>query len=101
MSEITTLTIKIPAELKELIKLAAAEAQHSLSAEVWARLEKSFQAQTDVETDDKKGKKAVKVENSEIEVDSQHLSEHTEPVLTQKELKKIRQLLGKATSKKK
>ncbi len=101
MSEITTLTIKIPAELKELIKNAAADAQHSLSAEVWARLEKSFATHDEKSVDDKKGKKVVKAEEPEIEVDNQHLGEHTEPALTQKELKKLRQLLSKAPNKKK
>lgn len=42
MSEISTLTIKIPLELKEKIKAAALEKQFSLSTEVCERLEKSF-----------------------------------------------------------
>lgn len=40
MSEISTLTIKIPLELKEKIKAAALEKQFSLSTEVCERLEK-------------------------------------------------------------
>lgn len=42
MSEISTLTIKIPLELKEKIKAAALEKQFSLSTEVCERLEKKF-----------------------------------------------------------
>lgn len=40
MSEISTLTIKIPLELKEKIKAIALEKQLSLSAEVCERLRK-------------------------------------------------------------
>lgn len=93
MSEISTLTIKIPVELKELIRAAAAESERSLSAEVCERLEESFAP---------KGKKAAKT--AEHEIDSQHTSEHTEPALTAKEIKKLRTLLvsvRKTISKKK
>ena len=95
MSEITTLTVKIPVELKELIKNAAAEAENSLSAEVAARLEESFNPAAP------KGKKAAKA--TEHEIDNQHLAEETEPALTTKEIKKLRTLLNarKASSKKK
>jgi len=82
MSEISTLTIKIPVELKEHIRAAAAQAEHSLSAEVCQRLEQSFK---------EKGKKAAKA--PEDEIDNQHTSENTEPALTQKEIKKLRTLL--------
>ncbi len=94
MSEISTLTIKIPLALKEQIREAALQGEHSLSVEVCARLEQSF-----VITEDKKSKKADKVEEPAIEIDNQHLGEHTEPALTQKELKKLRQLLNKSTAK--
>lgn len=93
MSEISTLTIKIPVELKEQIRAAAAEAEHSLSAEVCERLEQSLK---------EKGKKTAKA--TEHDIDSQHTSENTEPALTQKELKKLRTLLisvRKTISKKK
>ncbi len=96
MSEIATLTIKIPLALKEQIREAALQGEHSLSVEVCARLEQSF-----VLNEDRKSKKAEKVEEHAIAVDNQHLGEHTEPELTQKELKKLRQLLTKATGKKK
>ncbi len=82
MSEITTLTIKIPVELKEQIRAAAADAGHSLSAEVGARLEESFSH---------KGKKNAKA--TEHDVDNQHTSEAIEGALTQKEIKKLRTLL--------
>ncbi|TPG62481.1 Arc family DNA-binding protein [Ewingella americana] len=93
MSEISTLTIKIPVELKEQIRAAAAEAEHSLSVEVCARLEESFSH---------KEKKSAKA--SEHDIDNQHTSENAEPALTQKELKKLRTLLvsvRKTISKKK
>ncbi len=93
MSEISTLTIKIPVELKEQIRAAAAEAEHSLSVEVCARLEESFSHK------EKKSEKA-----NEHDIDNQHTSENTEPALTQKELKKLRTLLAsvrKTISKKK
>ncbi|WP_205836899.1 hypothetical protein, partial [Neorhizobium alkalisoli] len=44
MSEISTLTIKIPLALKEKIRAAAAENEFSLSVEVCQRLESSFNA---------------------------------------------------------
>lgn len=44
MSEISTLTIKIPLALKEKIRAAAAENEFSLSVEVCQRLESSFSA---------------------------------------------------------
>lgn len=94
MSEISTLTIKIPLVLKEQIREAALAAEHSLSVEVCARLEHSFAV-----TNDKKEKKEAKA--TESEVDNQHLSENIEPALTQKELKKLRLLLNKSQSKKK
>ena len=95
MSEITTLTVKISVELKELIKNAAAEAEHSLSAEVAARLEESFTPGAH------KGKKAAKA--IEHDIDNQHLAEESEPALTAKEIKKLRTLINarKASSKKK
>jgi len=96
MSEISTLTIKIPVELKEQIKAAALEAEHSLSSEVCARLAASFAI-----AEDKKSRKHAKDE--QLEIDSQHTSENTEPELTQKELKKLRALLNtrKTATKKK
>ncbi len=42
MSEISSLSLKIPQELKEQIKAVALENQVSISAEVAARLAKSF-----------------------------------------------------------
>ncbi|MCC3701500.1 hypothetical protein [Rouxiella badensis] len=92
MSEISTLTIKIPLALKEQIREAALQGEHSLSAEVCARLEESF-----IAAEDKKSRKVAKVE--EPEIDNQHLGENTEPALTQKELKKLRQLINKAPTK--
>lgn len=82
MSDTTNLTIKIPLELKDKIKLAAQETQVSLSAEVCARLEKSF---------------AMSTASSEQDaglIDNQNTEEQTvEEPLSHKELKKIRQLL--------
>ncbi|CNH72522.1 Uncharacterised protein [Yersinia frederiksenii] len=95
MSEISTLTIKIPLELKEKIKAAALEKQFSLSTEVCERLEKSFEV--DVKNS-KDGRKDAKLHHSEI--DNQGVEEISEQPLSQKELKKLRQLL-KAPQKKK
>jgi len=97
MSEISTLTIKIPVELKEQIKAAALEAEHSLSSEVCARLVASFTV-----VEEKKSRKHAK-DDELLEIDSQHTSENTEPALTQKELKKLRTLLNtrKTATKKK
>ncbi len=93
MSEISSLSLKIPQELKEQIKAAALENQVSISAEVAARLAKSFEiaAKDSVDAD-------------QTDVDNQHTEEVVEQPLSQKELKKIRQLIkdkGKNTSKKK
>lgn len=90
MSEISSLSLKIPQELKEQIKAAALENGVSISAEVAARLAKSF----DVTSEDKHDADEI--------VDSQHTEEMVEQPLTQKEIKKIRQLLkGKGAAKKK
>lgn len=90
MSEISSLSLKISPELKEKIKAAALENEVSISAEVSARLLKSFDESSEL--------------SSEL-VDSQGTEEvGAETPLTQKELKKIRELLkgkSKATSKKK
>ncbi|CFQ55270.1 hypothetical protein [Yersinia aleksiciae] len=95
MSEISTLTIKIPLELKEKIKAAALEKQFSLSTEVCERLEQSFV----VDVKSAKGsRKEAKLHHSEI--DNQGVEEISEQPLSQKELKKLRQLL-KAPQKKK
>lgn len=98
MSEISTLTIKIPLELKEKIKAAALERQFSLSTEVCERLEKSFEV--DVKSS-KGSRKDAKLHHSEI--DNQGVEEISEQPLSQKELKKLRQLLkdGVKTSQKK
>ncbi|MFT8211274.1 MAG: Arc family DNA-binding protein [Symbiopectobacterium sp.] len=91
MSEISSLSLKIPQELKEQIKAAALENQVSISAEVAARLAKSFDI-------DAKGS----INAEQPDVDNQHTEEVVEQPLSQKELKKIRQLIkGKGTSKKK
>lgn len=93
MSEISSLSLKIPQELKEQIKAAALENQVSISAEVAARLAKSF----DIAAKDS-------VDADQTDVDNQHTEEVVEQPLSQKELKKIRQLIkdkGKSTSKKK
>lgn len=95
MSEISTLTIKIPLELKEKIKAAALEKEFSLSAEVCERLEASFEV--DVKNS-KSSRKDAKLHHSEI--DNQGVEEISEQPLSQKELKKLRQLL-KAPQKKK
>ncbi|OWF77288.1 hypothetical protein B4900_16915 [Yersinia rohdei] len=99
MSEISTLTIKIPLELKEKIKAAALEKQFSLSTEVCERLVKSFEV--DVKNS-KASRKEAKLHHSEI--DNQSVEEISEQPLNQKELKKLRQLLKegvKAPQKKK
>ncbi|CAM4220426.1 MULTISPECIES: hypothetical protein [Yersinia] len=88
MSEISTLTIKIPLELKEKIKAAALEKQFSLSTEVCERLEKSFEI--DVKSS-KTSRKDAKLHHGEI--DNQGVEEISEQPLSQKELKKLRQLL--------
>ncbi|MEI7367404.1 hypothetical protein PJ912_02715 [Pectobacterium colocasium] len=89
MSEISSLSLKISPELKEKIKAAALENEVSISAEVSARLLRSFDES---------------YQASEL-VDSQGTEEvGAEAPLTQKELKKVRELLkgkSKATSKKK
>ncbi|VEA66119.1 Uncharacterised protein [Serratia plymuthica] len=88
MSEISTLTIKIPLELKEKIRAIAAENQLSLSAEVCQRLESSFEAPVKAE---KTAKKPDELHHGEI--DNQGIEEEIEQPLNQKELKKLRQLL--------
>ena len=85
MSEISTLTIKIPLELKEKIKAAALEKQFSLSTEVCERLEKSFEV--DVKSS-KTSRKDAKLHHGEI--DNQGVEEISEQPLSQKELKKLR-----------
>ncbi|MBG6248464.1 MULTISPECIES: Arc family DNA-binding protein [Symbiopectobacterium] len=93
MSEVSSLSLKIPQELKEQIKAAALENQVSISAEVAARLAKSFTIAA---------KDSVDAEQADV--DNQHTEEVVEQPLSQKELKKIRQLIkdkGKGTSKKK
>ncbi|MEH0835425.1 hypothetical protein OI450_07950 [Pectobacterium cacticida] len=88
MSEISSLSLKISPELKEKIKAAAVENGVSISAEVSARLLKSF--------DDIHQPSALSSES----VDNQATEEiGTEAPLTQKELKKLRELLkGKSKS---
>lgn len=95
MSEISTLTIKIPLELKEKIKAIALENELSLSAEVCKRLENSFQLPV------KSSKKQAELHQDEV--DNQGTEEEIEQPLSQKELKKLRQLLkgGVKSSKKK
>ncbi|CNH09582.1 hypothetical protein [Yersinia pekkanenii] len=88
MSEISTLTIKIPLELKEKIKAAALEKQFSLSTEVCERLEKSFEIEV---KNSKNNRKDAKLHHGEI--DNQGVEEISEQPLSQKELKKLRQLL--------
>ncbi|WP_346825238.1 Arc family DNA-binding protein [Serratia inhibens] len=88
MSEISTLTIKIPLELKEKIRAIAAENQLSLSAEVCQRLESSFDVPVKAE---KAAKKSDELHHGEI--DNQGIEEEIEQPLNQKELKKLRQLL--------
>jgi hypothetical protein len=98
MSEISTLTIKIPLELKEKIRAIAADNQLSLSAEVCQRLENSFDLPAKAE---KAAKKSTELHHGEI--DNQGIEEEIEQPLNQKELKKLRQLLkgGVKASKKK
>lgn len=83
MSEISTLTIKIPLELKEKIKAAALEKQFSLSTEVCERLAQSFEA--DIKGSISSSKNA-KLHHDEI--DNQGVEEISEQPLSQKELKK-------------
>ncbi|ACX88585.1 hypothetical protein F6Q07_08940 [Pectobacterium parmentieri] len=93
MSEISSLSLKISPELKEKIKAAALENEVSISAEVSARLLRSFD------------ESHLTSDLSSESVDSQGTEEvGTEAPLTQKELKKLRELLkgkSKVTSKKK
>ncbi|RLM17720.1 hypothetical protein BIY29_18980 [Brenneria alni] len=92
MSEISSLSLKIPSDLKEKIKAAALENGVSISAEVSARLLQSF--------DDSDKSYALSSE----EVDNQDTEEVSEAQLTHKEIKKIRALLkdkAKSSSKKK
>ncbi|BES85334.1 hypothetical protein PEC302107_40470 [Pectobacterium araliae] len=93
MSEISSLSLKISPELKEKIKAAALENEVSISAEVSARLLRSFDESHLIS------------DPSSESVDSQGTEEvGTEAPLTQKELKKLRELLkgkSKVTSKKK
>ncbi|GKW24135.1 hypothetical protein R0L47_09180 [Pectobacterium polonicum] len=93
MSEISSLSLKISPELKEKIKAAALENEVSISAEVSARLLRSFDEGHLIS------------DLSSESVDSQGTEEvGTEAPLTQKELKKLRELLkgkSKVTSKKK
>ncbi|CAI1035899.1 Arc family DNA-binding protein [Serratia quinivorans] len=88
MSEISTLTIKIPLELKEKIRAIASDNQLSLSAEVCQRLENSFDLPAKA---DKTAKKSAELHHGEI--DNQGIEEEIEQPLNQKELKKLRQLL--------
>nr|WP_113868065.1 hypothetical protein [Brenneria salicis]NMN91218.1 hypothetical protein [Brenneria salicis ATCC 15712 = DSM 30166]RBP60453.1 hypothetical protein DES54_13145 [Brenneria salicis ATCC 15712 = DSM 30166]RLM30080.1 hypothetical protein BHG07_12820 [Brenneria salicis ATCC 15712 = DSM 30166] len=92
MSEISSLSLKIPMDLKEQIRVAALENNVSISAEVCARLLKSF--------DDSNTASMLSVES----VDNQSTEEVSESPLTQKEIKRIRELLkirSKHSSKKK
>ncbi|HIE4008366.1 hypothetical protein IY40_19790 [Serratia marcescens] len=93
MSEISTLTIKIPLALKEKIRAAAAENEFSLSVEVCQRLESSFSAPA--AKAEKPTKKADELHHGEI--DNQSTEEEIEQPLSQKELKKLRQLLKTGT----
>ncbi|MGQ8775418.1 Arc family DNA-binding protein [Serratia sp. NA_112.1] len=90
MSEISTLTIKIPLELKEKIRAIAADNQLSLSAEVCQRLENSFDLPAKGDKN-KTAKKSAELHHGEI--DNQGIEEEIEQPLNQKELKKLRQLL--------
>ncbi|CAE1146462.1 Arc family DNA-binding protein [Serratia rhizosphaerae] len=83
MSEISTLTIKIPLELKEKVRAAALAGECSLSAEVCQRLADSF-------TTPAAGQKKAQ---RQAEIDSQETTEVVEAPLSQKELRKLRQLL--------
>ncbi|WP_186367594.1 hypothetical protein [Yersinia aldovae] len=91
MSEISTLTIKIPLELKEKIKAIALEKQLSLSAEVCERLEKSLEDEVKSSKSSKSSRKDTKLHHNDI--DNQGVEEISEQPLSQKELKKLRQLL--------
>ncbi|QTF08832.1 hypothetical protein HC231_13635 [Brenneria izadpanahii] len=92
MSEISSLSLKVPSDLKEKIKAAALENGVSISAEVSARLLRSF--------DEGENSYSSSVEA----VDNQDTKEDEETQLTPKEIKKIRALLkdkAKSSSKKK
>lgn len=95
MSEFSTLTIKIPLQLKETIKAIAIEKQLSLSAEVCERLEQSLNGAGPAAKTERKS-----VKKTEPAIDNLHTEEVTEQPLSQKELRKLRQLL-KNTGKKK
>ncbi|MFC3395251.1 hypothetical protein [Brenneria rubrifaciens] len=81
MSEISSLSLKIPSDLKEKIKASALENKVSISAEVCARLLRSFD-ENDI----------LSVPSVES-VDNQGTEEVAETPLSQKEIKKIRELL--------
>ncbi|MEH2920873.1 hypothetical protein ACFFL1_09250 [Samsonia erythrinae] len=92
MSEISSLSLKISSDLKEKIKAAALENEVSISAEVSSRLLRSFDdnpaSQVSLDSVDSQGTEEVILESP----------------LTQKEIKKLRELLkgkSKAGSKKK
>ncbi|MDX5627347.1 MULTISPECIES: hypothetical protein [unclassified Brenneria] len=85
MSEISSLSLKIPVDLKEKIKAAALEKGVSISAEVSARLLQSF-------GDDGKANSS-----SAEAVDNQDIKEGEDVPLTPKEIKKIRALLKDKT----
>ncbi|MEC5319718.1 hypothetical protein VSX61_12360 [Brenneria populi subsp. brevivirga] len=85
MSEISSLSLKVPSDLKEKIKAAAQEKGVSISAEVSERLLQSFED----------GEKAYLP--SVEAVDSQDTKEEEESQLTHKEIKKIRALLKDKT----
>ncbi|MEA9390121.1 hypothetical protein SJI19_06080 [Acerihabitans sp. TG2] len=92
MTDTTNLTIKIPLELKDKIRAAAQETQVSLSAEVCARLEKSFEIST---MNLEHAASLIDNQNQVASlIDNQNTEEHAvEEPLSHKELKKIRQLL--------
>ncbi|WP_304164752.1 hypothetical protein [Lonsdalea britannica] len=80
MNEISSLSLKITHELKERIKAAASANGVSISAEVSARLLRSFEPElSDTQQADA--------------IDNQHTEELLEQPLSAKELKKLRQLI--------
>ncbi|MFP1721785.1 hypothetical protein ACLEEB_09610 [Lonsdalea quercina] len=80
MNDISSLSLKIAHGLKERIKAAAAENGVTISAEVSARLLRSFES----EGSDAQQANAI---------DNQHTEERVEQPLSAKELKKLRQLI--------
>ncbi|MCC3705504.1 hypothetical protein LLS47_23895 [Rouxiella badensis] len=92
MSELVTMTLKIPTNLKEKIRVSALEAEHSLSADVCARLAKSFDSKgpEDHPNDDSNDT----TQHGDL-IDNQNTQEQRQDSqLSEKELRDIRKMLS-------